>query len=101
MDNVIARCHKNRINYCKIGNAMKEKECLEHSAKKLVVGVMITPHSHLSCLLWLAQLKYARMGWERDYCPIWNKKVANWENDGKPQALEFFTQYCATKGKKC
>ena len=54
--------------------------------------------SHMSYFLGL-QLKYGATA--MSYCPILDKKITNWEKNDKGQAFKFFTQYCATKGKKC
>jgi hypothetical protein len=70
-------------------------------AGNLMVSVMILLYacSHLSCLPWLAQLKYGSTAMA--YCPILDKKIENFEKNDKPQAMKFFTAYCKTKGKVC
>ncbi|KIM40715.1 hypothetical protein M413DRAFT_166653 [Hebeloma cylindrosporum] len=79
-DMIIAKCHKNTSNYCLEKDRKRFVDCFKRVTFTLV-------------------LKYAvKLG---SYCQILDGKIANWDKDDKPQAMEFFTQYCATKGKKC
>ena len=53
------------------------------------------------CLAYLVlQLKYGATA--MSYCPILNAKIKNWEKSGDTVvAANFFTKYCAAKGKIC
>lgn len=56
--------------------------------------------SHLSLTYFGLQLKYGATAMA--YFFILDKKVENWEKNGDGErALKNFTEYCATKGKKC
>ena len=100
-DKILAKCHKNTYNYCDEGHRKEMGDCVKGMAGKTMVSVV----DWLLCLFASVllnlrlQLKYGSTA--MSYCPIADKKLENYEKDDKSQAMKFFTQYCATKGKKC
>ena len=99
-DKIIAKCHKDTYNYCDEGHRKKVGDCVKGMADSLMVSdsMLASVRICLTCLG--VQLKYGATAMA--YCPILDEKVENWEKSGdKEHALKLFTEYCATKGKKC
>jgi len=80
VDKIVAKCHKNTYNYCIDADAKKVGDCVKGMAGSLM-------------------LKYGAVAMA--YCPILDEKIAHFEKDDLPQVMNFFTQYCKTKGKTC